>query len=147
MRTLKILLVITLIFSGSNLTKAEDGYELWLRYMRISSKEQCKTIQELFQTIFIEDYSPSFTVIKEELVRAGNGMTGMVPEFTEKLTKKTTLLIGTPETLEILRSDEMQKKLSKLGEIHVYYTSKPFQDFLFLLKLSMQQGLLKSIRQ
>ncbi|MDA3823145.1 MAG: alpha-glucuronidase family glycosyl hydrolase, partial [Bacteroidales bacterium] len=73
---------------------AEDGYKLWLRYSKLADCTCTEFPKAAFKEILITDSSPSFHVIEDELSLATLGMLGTNSNFTKKLTKKTSLIIG-----------------------------------------------------
>jgi alpha-glucuronidase len=75
----KGLLIIFLFIAC--ITKAEDGYDLWLRYKPIENKELLNTYKAIFKSISIAGNSPTCLIIKNELQRASTGMFNQNPSF------------------------------------------------------------------
>ena len=76
-------LLIILILIASIL-KAEDGYDLWLRYKPVNNKELLNSYRAIFKNIAVEDSSPTIQIIKDELKTALAGMFGQAPSFVSK---------------------------------------------------------------
>jgi len=75
----KELLIIFLFIAC--ITKAEDGYDLWLRYRPIENKELLNSYKSVFKNISIAGNSPTCLIIKNELQRASTGMFNQNPSF------------------------------------------------------------------
>lgn len=73
-----LLFILVLIAS---IAKAEDGYDLWLRYSFIENKTQLQSYRSLCKVINIDETSPTIRIIKEELTKALKKMLGQAPSF------------------------------------------------------------------
>lgn len=72
-------------------TKAEDGYDLWLRYKPVQNKSLLTGYRNLLRSVRINGNSPVIRIIKDELARASQGMLNQSPVFTSQFTKATRL--------------------------------------------------------
>lgn len=95
--------------------QAEDGYKLWLRYEPVKDQAKREFISELFSKVIVHGESSTFDAIREELIRAASGMIGTEPGLKEDLSEGASLVIGTPQTCELLTSSEIRDKLVSLG--------------------------------
>lgn len=116
MKKHKFLFVLMIAILSSLALNAEDGYDLWLRYQAVSSKQEAKQIKTLFKQVVIEQSPGTFAVIQDELKRAGQGMIVAEPGFTGTLSKKASLIIGTPSSCAALRSGLIGDILGSAGE-------------------------------
>ena len=73
-----LLFILVLIAS---IAKAEDGYDLWLRYSFIENKTQLQSYRLLCKVINIDETSSTIRIIKEELTKALKKMLGQAPSF------------------------------------------------------------------
>jgi alpha-glucuronidase len=74
--------------------KAEDGYDLWLRYKPIENNVLLNSYRLLLSQIVIDNNSSTFQVIKDELEKAAKGMLNQTPKFVKK-TNTGLILINT----------------------------------------------------
>ncbi|MDX2301806.1 MAG: alpha-glucuronidase family glycosyl hydrolase [Microscillaceae bacterium] len=112
---------------------ADDGYKLWLRYEPISEPAQKAFVQKVFAKIVLNNSSPTFSIIQAELVRAGQGMLGFAPSFSQSFAEEVTSVIGTPADFLILRSEEIKKQLLTLGAEGYYIAYHNFQNKKYLI--------------
>jgi alpha-glucuronidase len=85
-----LLAIMVLVFSS---LKAEDGYDLWLRYKPVEKKELLESYRSIFKKISIGGNSPIIQVIKDELRMASKGMLGYTPIFSSLKDKLDGLVI------------------------------------------------------
>lgn len=105
----KRLFIILLLFFNL-VTKAENGYQLWLRYAPVGDSVLAASYANVLQSVFIGDNSKTMQAIKNEIKLASHGMLSVEPDFIEQANAQ--LLIGTNEQLGNLLS---QKELSALN--------------------------------
>src|SRR5687768_12008544 len=91
----KVLLILITLFSL--VLKAEDGYDLWLRYKPIGNKALLASYRSVLKEIDIPGNSPSLQIIKDELIKASAGMLGQAPLFNKATGKSYGLTIGSAE--------------------------------------------------
>jgi alpha-glucuronidase len=98
-------------------SQAEDGYDLWLRYRPILEESRKQRTEELFRKVVIpERSSATYTIIKSELDRAVSGMVGQEVVYSGDFSGDASLVIGTPEDLDVLRTGDLTSALDSLGE-------------------------------
>ncbi|MBL86896.1 MAG: alpha-glucuronidase [Winogradskyella sp.] len=68
------LLILSFILVPSISLNAENGYDLWLRYSYLNDSELRENYSQYFNKINIRGESETFVAIKNELVRASEGM-------------------------------------------------------------------------
>ena len=88
----KGLLIILILITS--ILKAEDGYDLWLRYKPVNNKELLNSYRTIFKNISIEGNSPTIQIIKDELKTALAGMAGQAPAFVSKDQASLLIAIG-----------------------------------------------------
>jgi hypothetical protein len=66
--------IIVWFFTGA--LRAEDGYQLWLRYDEISQPELVSDYREHITEIVIQESSPTFQAVQEELRKGLSGLLG-----------------------------------------------------------------------
>ncbi|MGV3540405.1 MAG: alpha-glucuronidase family glycosyl hydrolase [Rufibacter sp.] len=108
-----LLLLSTLSFQ---IALADNGYRLWLRYDVIPNTEKLKQYRQAFQEVIIPGSSPTVNVIKEELKNGLNSLLNQAIPFKEAPDQQYVLVVGTPATLPLLKSFDVGKKLSAIGQ-------------------------------
>ncbi len=92
--------------------RAENGYDLWLRYAPVENTRQREMISGILKTIYLADTTGIFSSIRDELTRASRGLTGRTPQFTGHLSSDVTLVVGTtallPGIANAVREPDMQ---------------------------------------
>ncbi|HEX6848835.1 MAG TPA: alpha-glucuronidase family glycosyl hydrolase, partial [Chitinophagaceae bacterium] len=76
------------------LVKAENGYELWLRYKPVENKTLLTSYRSFFKEITINSNSVTAQVIRDELTKASKGMLQQTPTFHSPSMKTTGLVVG-----------------------------------------------------
>jgi len=94
--------------------KAEDGYDLWLRYNRIADHDKIKTYQRAIASVLIAGESATLDVAQRELSLALTGLLGKPPAFQTTLQKNGTLIIGNAGT-NLIAPLNIKSQLGKIG--------------------------------
>jgi len=77
----KIFIFILLSLSGF-FTKAEDGYDLWLRYKKINNNSILSQYKALINSVVISGNSATINIARQELVSGLQGLLGKpIPEL------------------------------------------------------------------
>ncbi len=103
---------ILLSFAG---LRAETGYKLWLRYERVKDERQLEMITGILNNICIRDSSPTFGVIRNELMLACTGFTGKAPSFTPVLSGGVTLSVAAGSGDPAVQQTGIAGSLESLG--------------------------------
>ena len=92
-------------------TYAEDGYDLWLRYVPVKDKKLLTEYQNQIKTISITGNSEIIKAVKEELEK---GLSGLLNK-TIPLSKNGNLMIGLPSNVPFISSLKLEKDLQIIG--------------------------------
>ena len=92
-------------------TYAEDGYDLWLRYVPVKDKKLLTEYQNQIKTISITGNSEIIKAVKEELEK---GLSGLLNK-TIPLSKNGNLVIGLPSNVPFISSLKLEKDLQTIG--------------------------------
>lgn len=92
--------------------RAEDGYDLWLRYVPLQGSALVRT-RALATELVVGTSSPTLEAARAELTRALRGMLGAVPPVTQDITRDGALVLGTPSSLPLLTKLDLD--LNSLG--------------------------------
>jgi alpha-glucuronidase len=122
---LKILLSLLLYHgglfcAGGAELKAEDGYELWLRYEPISDASLLKEYRELIRGWMVEGGSETLRAVRNELKLGLNGLLGPTESFNamgvDGFLVDGILVAGTPESSEIIAGLDLEERLGRINE-------------------------------
>ena len=70
---LYIFILLTISFEHG-ICKADDGYNLWLRYEKIHNEQYRNTCRQMLQSICVLGNSPTIGVARQELERGLSGL-------------------------------------------------------------------------
>ena len=110
-----ILIVFPLLMKGSNfntISNVEDGYELWLRYPKVSNEELLENYRNTLKVINLNDNSPTMHSVKHEIEKGLSGLLAQEITFCDTL-QEGSLILGTVENSAYIAS----LKLSELKDI------------------------------
>ncbi|MDX1936579.1 MAG: alpha-glucuronidase family glycosyl hydrolase [Flavihumibacter sp.] len=106
------LLLITTFFLFIGFTAlAENGYELWLRYKKIENTQLLEQYKKQITAPVVTGSSPTLTVVKYELEKALEGLTGATYKVFSAAQKNSSLIISVAEATFFLNN----KELSQIG--------------------------------
>lgn len=109
------LLFSTLLILSFFGLKAENGYDLWLRYQPLDNEAYVSKCKTLLNESYFESNSETATIIKNELKRGLNGLLKSEINIDEDF-KNQDLLIGTFSSLKQLGvSSNYESSLNKEG--------------------------------
>ncbi len=83
---------------ASGFARAEDGYELWLRYRPVS-EARLDEYRAAVTEVVAPGESATLTAARAELRRGLRGLLGVEPTASNAITKDGALLLGTPSSL------------------------------------------------
>ncbi|WP_333889368.1 alpha-glucuronidase family glycosyl hydrolase [Sphingobacterium siyangense] len=109
------LFFLSLVFASN----AEDGYDLWLRYEKITDKNIVSRYRQQYATINIKKTSLTMDVATQEVRNALSKMVGLNIQNVGSLKKTNVLILGTfsdPEIKKLL-SDIDRVKLGEDGYV------------------------------
>src|SRR5579871_2081013 len=93
--------------------RAEDGYELWLRYHAIQSDTQANYYRRAASEIVPSSDSPTLEVAGSELARGLRGLLGAVPPVAAEPTQDGSIIFGTPESSSVI--EELKLPIDRTG--------------------------------
>ena len=119
----KKLLILVILFPA--LLKAEDGYDLWLRYKKISNNSLLDQYKKQITSPVVLGSSQTIAIIKTELTRAFSGLTGTSYRILSSPGKSTTFIAGTVSASTILSSVVTKDELSLIGNEGFIIKTRP----------------------
>jgi alpha-glucuronidase len=103
---------------------AEDGYQLWLRYEKVTDQALSEQYKTATAQIIIEGSSSTMRAVKKELQTALNGLLEKQINILDKPLKGNILIIGTPEHSPVISSLSIKDKLQPIGnEGYIIFTT------------------------
>ncbi|HEU4722473.1 MAG TPA: alpha-glucuronidase family glycosyl hydrolase [Gemmatimonadaceae bacterium] len=110
-----LLLAATMIALGASAARAEDGYDLWLRYQRVSDAARLAEYRAAATQLVVGGDSPTMNVARDELVTALTGLVGAPPAVGGVVTADGAIVIGTPRSSALIRGLPLAAELRGLG--------------------------------
>ncbi|MGL1903945.1 MAG: hypothetical protein OCC49_17540 [Fibrobacterales bacterium] len=93
----------------------ETGYNLWLRYPKISDTDYLTSAKNVIKAIVFEGSSPILDAAKIELIKGIGGLLGEPITSTASLTTENTIIVGSPSGSELIESLSLTSNLNDLG--------------------------------
>src|SRR5688572_23928212 len=98
--------------------RAEDGYELWLRYRRVADAARLAEYRAAVGGLSMPAETPTLRVARDELTSAPRGLTGLAARVLPHARRGGTLIVGTPASspaIASLASRELAAALRSAG--------------------------------
>src|SRR5690242_4289242 len=112
-RARAMLFVLATSFAPTTVTRAEPGYELWLRYRLVVNAEQ---LRESLGAILVDGKSWTLHVAGGELLRGLSAMVGRQRLLTSEMQPNVGLVVGTYEGSATVRSLVRRDDVSGVGD-------------------------------
>ena len=111
-----VLILLVILFSSSNFTYADDGYDLWLKYNKVNDAQKLAEYQSAISMVVVQGDSQTCQVIKDELTKGLSGL--LVKDFPigTSVNRANSLVIGTPENSDIVKKLDLGDSLKDLGD-------------------------------
>lgn len=94
---------------------AEDGYRLWLRYDEVSEANLLSDYREHATQVVIQESSPIFEAVAEELQRGLSGLLGKPVAVTSTVSQDGAVIAGTGEKSSVVRELINPSELGSVG--------------------------------
>lgn len=94
---------------------AEDGYEMWLRYQPVTNTPTLKQYRAAIKRLVVESESPTMVAAANELQKGLGGLLASELAVDNKLARKGSLVIGTPDNSPLIASLDLNETLAPLG--------------------------------
>jgi alpha-glucuronidase len=119
----KRLLIIFILLPA--LLKAEDGYDLWLRYKKVSNNSLLDQYKKQITSPVVLGSSQTTTIIKTELSKAFSGLTGLPYTILSSSEKTSAFIVGTVTTSSIISSIVTKDELNIIGSEGFVIKTRP----------------------
>jgi alpha-glucuronidase len=96
--------------------RAEDGYELWLRYRPVSDQRVLRSYRASITGVVMEGGSPTSRAARSELDRGLRGLLGGEVPFVPTIARDGVLVVGTPARSSLVAAADVGADLGRIGE-------------------------------
>jgi alpha-glucuronidase len=114
-RSLTPYVAILLAIAVPSATRAEDGYDLWLRYRLVGDAARLAEYRSALRRLVVQGDSPTLSAARDELVTGLTGLLGRAPAVVPSASSTGTLIIGTPATSPLIASLPVSTALRSVG--------------------------------
>ena len=119
----KGLLIILIILPA--LTKAENGYDLWLRYKKISNNSLLDQYKKQIISPVVLGSSQTIAIIRTELTQAFSALTGIPYKVLSSPGKSGSFIAGTVSSSTIISSIITKEELNNIGNEGFIIKTRP----------------------
>ena len=95
--------------------RAEDGYELWLRYRLVSDASRLAAYRAAISALVVQGDSPTSRATRDELTRGLAGLLGRSVRVGSAPVARGALIVGTPASSPLIASLGLGTALESLG--------------------------------
>ncbi|HEV8270085.1 MAG TPA: alpha-glucuronidase family glycosyl hydrolase [Chitinophagaceae bacterium] len=117
------LLIILIMLPA--LVKAENGYDLWLRYKKISNNSLIDQYKRQINSPVVLGSSQTIIIIKTELAQAFSGLIGIPYKILSSLDKTSSFIAGTISSSTIISSIITKEELDSIGNEGFIIKTRP----------------------
>ncbi|MBO9730304.1 MAG: alpha-glucuronidase [Chitinophaga sp.] len=96
--------------------KGENGYDLWLRYTRITSPSLLTSYRQQANSLIISGSSATMRIVKEELTNGLSGLLQITPALRNTPYRNGTIIAGTPASSLLIHNANIRTQLQQAGE-------------------------------
>lgn len=111
---LRVFIAVVFCLSASSVY-SEDGYQLWLRYNKLTDAATINQYKVYTKAIILENESPTLLLAQRELQQALQGLLQANVAFSPTL-QSGSIIIGTPSSSGIIASLALSDKLKAVGD-------------------------------
>lgn len=117
-----LLIIFTLTLT---LLKAENGYDLWLRYTKISSPALLTEYKRQINSPAVAGSSQTISIIKAELIKAFSGLTGTNYTISSSINNSARFIAGIASSSGIISTIITKDELDRIGNEGFIIKAKP----------------------
>jgi alpha-glucuronidase len=112
-----LLLAALLLPTTASALKAEDGYELWLRYHTLTDAARLREYRAALTQIVVPGNSATLRAARSELARGLSGLLGAQVPVADAPTRAGALIVGTPASSKLIASLPLAADLQRAGTV------------------------------
>ena len=106
--------VLLLVSAGTPL-RADDGYELWLRYVLVSDAARLAQYRSAITQIVVEGDSPTLDLVRDELTRGLGGLLGRELPTSARSVHAGAVIVGTRASSPLVAALPLAAQLRAVG--------------------------------
>jgi alpha-glucuronidase len=106
---------LALLAVASTPARADDGYDLWLRYFRTGDSARLAEYRGAISSIIVEGNSPSLSAAREELATGLSGLLDREVPVVSRLVKAGAVIAGTRASSPLVASLPLTAELRAVG--------------------------------
>jgi alpha-glucuronidase len=110
-----VLLACALAVTAPSIARAEDGYDLWLRYRPVADAARLAEYRGALQRLVVDGDSPTLRAARDELVTGLTGLLGRAPMVGSAPTSSGMVILGTPAGSRLVASLPLGAALRSVG--------------------------------
>ena len=95
--------------------RAETGYQLWLRYLKIADGQRLSSYRQSATAVVVEGRSPTLEIVRSELRAGLGGLLGIDLRMTPSVLADGAIVVGTEASSPIISSLRWGTSLKALG--------------------------------
>src|SRR5688572_11918613 len=108
-------LTLLILLAGAAAARAEDGYDLWLRYHRVADAARLKQYQASIGELIVEGRSPTALAVSGELQRGLAGLLGRSVPVVARVTRDAVVIAGIPAQSPVVAALGLDADLRDAG--------------------------------
>src|SRR5215831_14576227 len=94
--------VLLCLSCAAQLARAEDGYDLWLRYRPIDDAAALASYRSVATQLVVDSDSPTLSAARAELTRALSGLLGTSIATAGSVTQDGAIVLGTARSSPLI---------------------------------------------
>lgn len=127
---MKRLNVLLLLLICGSFARAENGYDLWLRYMPIKNSTLLLQYKKQTASPVILGASPTADIARKELKTALTGLTGSRYIVNSTIAASSAFIAGTVKSSAVLSALVTKEELNRIGDEGFIIKAKPGKTFI-----------------
>lgn len=136
-------LVLATCILVAQIAFAEDGYEMWLRYLPVADAKLAKSYRQQLSQLVVEGESPTLEVATSELERGLAGLLNQKITRSKTPARRGSLVLGTPANSPLIASLKLDERLASLGpEGYLLLSTKVNKRDALVIAANSDQGVL-----
>jgi alpha-glucuronidase len=113
----RALALLCLLLTGASSTvRAEDGYDLWLRYRPIADRARLQEYRDALSYLVVEGTAPTLRPVRDELRAALRGLLGREVPLASSVGRDGALIAGTPASSRLVAGLGLGEALAAVGD-------------------------------
>lgn len=121
-KNISLLLALLMLFTLTTL-KADDGYQLWLKYQLVSDQQKLTSYRNLIKGWIVENNMPSGEVVRKELQNGLSGLLGQPMLEVKANTSDGIVIVGTINSPSLAALNLKSRFKTDSGDEYTIFTT------------------------